>query len=79
MEAAIQRIEDYEEDTAWLFSNIKEMRKVYPNKFVAVKDRRVIDSDVTIGELLRKLKKKKEDPATLVVEFIPKEEVAMIL
>lgn len=80
MEAVtIQRIEDYAEDTAWLFTNIKKLRKSYSNKFVAVKHRRIIESDADIEKLILKLKAKKEDPATLVLEYVPKEEVAMIL
>jgi hypothetical protein len=59
----------------WFIKNGKELRRKYPNKFVAILNEEVIASSDKVEDLLRELKKKKLEDA--IIEFIKPENVVV--
>jgi len=78
MEADLQLIKNYEQDTLWLKSHKRELRKKYKNQFVAVENQNVVLADKNIDKLVRGLKKKGVEPSMVLVEFVPEEDVVVI-
>jgi len=64
-------LESFENDNKWLNLNFEEIQKTYPNKFVAIKKSKIIDSDRKSKELINRLDKKGLSVARTVIEFIP--------
>ncbi len=70
MEATI--LLEFKKDDSWLHEQLehKEFLDKYENKFVAVKDRKVIASAKTIDRLIEELESSNIDVAEVFVEFI---------
>ncbi|GEM_PF-4071805 len=49
------------EDFKWIKENYKELLKKYNKMWIAVKDKKVIESGKSLDELKRKMEKKKID------------------
>ncbi|MFH1182105.1 MAG: DUF5678 domain-containing protein [Candidatus Woesearchaeota archaeon] len=59
-------------DNSWFDANFNGLFKHYPDKFIAVCDRKVIDADDKIQVLIEKVKKKGLDPSEVAVKFVSK-------
>lgn len=66
-------------DSKWLQEHIDEVRKDNENKFVAVEDGVVIDSNNSFEELNKSLKTKGKPPAMVLIRFIHKKGEVLIL
>jgi hypothetical protein len=73
---AIKKLNETERDYKWFIKNGKELRRKYPNKFVAILNEEVIASSDKVEDLLRELKKKKLEDA--IIEFIEPENVIIV-
>jgi len=71
-------LEKLDRDSIWVNEHYDDFRK-YQGKVIAIKDRQVIAVQDSLEELLEELKKKKENPALLLIEAIPPENIAFIL
>lgn len=74
----LELLDRFEADSDWLRSNKDKLRNEYANKFVAVLDGEVVDSNVDLEILIKDLKKKDVDPGLSVIEFISKERYVII-
>ena len=74
-----QIITNYENDIKWFKSHADEIRKEFKNKFVAIKDSKILDSDADVDILIKKLNKKGTDPSFVLIEFMPEKEMKLIL
>lgn len=63
---------NFEKDTNWFFKNKSGLTKDYENKFVAIENEDVIDSDKNLDVLIKRLEKAGKNPATLVIKYIKK-------
>ena len=79
MQQDIQLIKDYENDIIWFKSHKSDIRTVYKNIFVAIKNKQIIDSDSVLNRLLEKLRNKGIDPSFALIEFISEKDVKLIL
>lgn len=70
-----QSLDCYRRDHVWLFEHRKELLSPYRNKWVAVRDQKVIDSDEDLDILCARL----ENPGDLVIEYITDDPLEMIL
>ena len=52
---------------------------VYLNKFIAIKDRRVVGVAASMDELMSELEKKGIDSSKILIEFVPEEENFLVL
>lgn len=74
----IQLLQSLENDCGWVSENYDKLQK-YQGKVVAVKERNIIAVEENMDMLLQKLEKLKENPAFLLIEAIPRRNVALIL
>ena len=68
------------ENSEWLDRHREELRRKYPDRYVAVFDRRVAAQGEEFHAVLSALRKKSETaPAIAAIEFIDKDEVVWVL
>ncbi|MHA1222812.1 MAG: DUF5678 domain-containing protein [Candidatus Heimdallarchaeaceae archaeon] len=79
MENELQILNNIENDSKWLYSQYEKIRENFSEKFVAIKNNRVIEADKSMENLINKLEKKGEDPALILIKFIPKKGTVLIL
>jgi len=75
-----QMIEDlhrFQKDHAYAHRNMDELRKKYPDEYVAIYRRRVVDHDKDMTALFERLKFA-YDIRHMAVEFVPKEKMHYI-
>jgi hypothetical protein len=75
----LESLQAFEEDDRWLHENVDRLRAKFVNKFVAIKNKQVIDYSSEIEELVKKLEGKKENPSQLVIEFINTKDFKLFL
>ena len=78
--ATTELIARAEKNSKWLGHNYSRLTKKYNDKWVAVLDRKVIDSDANLRVLVTRLKKslgRRYDEAS--IEYVTKEPINMVL
>lgn len=79
-EADIQKgLREFSQDTNWISKGEEKLRKKFPNKYIAVMKRKVIDSDSDLQNLIQRLKENGKNPSEIPIEFISKEPTRLIL
>lgn len=63
----------------WLNKHRNELRRQFPNRYVAVLDERVVGGEEDFRALLSKLRKKFPDPSLAAIEFMSKDEFVWVL
>ncbi len=63
----------------WLYNNYEKLSNEFANKYVAIFDETVIDSDNKLAHLKEKLKKKFKNPDTILIELINPQNITLIL
>jgi len=69
----------FENDFLYFQQELKNLRKQYPNRFIAVHNGKIIGSEPSFDELKKELEKKELDVSKVVIEFVPEEETFMVL
>jgi hypothetical protein len=59
-----------EKNAVWVAQHLGDLRKTYPDQFVAVQDQKVIDTATSRKELLKKLEKRDDVKDSVAIEFI---------
>jgi hypothetical protein len=68
------------ENSEWLNDHRKELRQQYPDRYVAVFDRKVVSQNEDFQIVLSALRKKSEAaPAIAAIEFLNKDEIIWVL
>lgn len=75
----LRMLDDYTEDSRWLREHYNEIRKDYANKYVAVKDHHIVGADENADRLLERLRETQEDLRSVVIEFVPPEDLMLVL
>lgn len=70
-ERILEELRKFERDSRWISSNIPTLRARYPDKYVAVWDGKVVDSDKNHNRLLNRLRKREYDVPNMAIEYIP--------
>jgi len=78
-EEELKILKEFQKDTQWLIENYQKLKKEFVDRFVAIKNGKVIESDENLDKLIEKLQKKGEDASKTVIEFIPPEDMIIIL
>ncbi len=79
VDSELQLLDSYEEESRWLTNNYAQVKKDYANKYVAVKDSQVVDADENADRLLERLRETDEDLRSMVIEFVPPEDLMLVL
>lgn len=72
-------LKNFDKDFLFLNKSIKSLRKKYPNKFVVIKDRKVMSSGDNLKEAMEIAKKRGVAVEKAIIEFIPKKDEVFIL
>lgn len=75
----IQVLLKFEESSKWFQSHIDDLRKNYENKFVAIKDKKVIGSSKDIEDIINRLEQKNEKPNEIIIELITPQNLKILL
>ena len=67
------------EDLSFLNGSMKILKKKFGDKFIVIKDKKVISAGDTIDEAITDASKRGVDVGKAVVEFVPKKEKGRIL
>ncbi|MEA2055053.1 MAG: DUF5678 domain-containing protein [Candidatus Thermoplasmatota archaeon] len=79
MEEEMQVLEDYEKDNRWISENYEQIKKEYTEKYIAVKDKNIIDANKNSDKLIKRLRERNEELERIVIEFIPSEDFILVL
>lgn len=80
MVSLVKELKEFEEDFVWLNKHYDELKEKYPEEYVAVFSRRVIDHDPDLEELIKRLKEKyPEDSDKVAIKYVTKKRFEMVL
>ena len=65
----IVKFEKIRENFEWFYENYKDLKRNFSNRYVAIKDRRQIDSDKKLEVLLKRLKLSNYDES-IAIEYV---------
>lgn len=71
-------LERLDQDSIWLNEHYDEFLK-FQGKVIAIKGKQIIAVQDNLDALLEELEKKNEDPAFLLIQVVPPENIAFIL
>jgi hypothetical protein len=76
----IKKLSQFEEDMRWIVLAYEKLKDLYPDEWVAVFKKGVIDHDKDLNRLMKRLEAKyPEDYGYVAVKFIGKEKIELIL
>jgi hypothetical protein len=76
----IKKLSQFEEDMKWITLAYEKLKDLYPDEWVAVLKKEVIDHDKDLNKLMKSLEAKyPEDYGHIAVKFIGKEKIELIL
>jgi hypothetical protein len=68
-------LKQYKENLNWFNYNYAVLRNRYLNRYVAINDKKIVESDRVLGELLERLKTNYHDSwYRFAIEFVDEEE-----
>jgi hypothetical protein len=78
--ALLEQLESFEADMKWLSQHYESLRQRYPDQYVAVLHRVVVDHDADLKKLMRRLEAKYPGKSgSMAVEYIAAKKVDLIL
>ena len=75
----LQVITEAQNDNQWLQNNYKKIQEEYPNKFVAVANKKIIATGEKIETVVKTVKERGINPAMILIEFVPEKGLILIL
>ena len=72
-------LSNYQKDFLILQDKMSELKRKFPNQFVAIKEGEIISSGSSVEEVSEQLNKRGIEPSGTVVEFVPGNEQVMVL
>jgi len=63
----------------YFHENYDDMKETYPDSFVAIYEKKVVDHDEDIEALFKRLKEKYDDLSTFVIEYVSTQKVELLL
>lgn len=72
-------LRDFDEDFQWFLRSREKLLSEYRDKWVAIRGRRILDSDMDLSMLVERLRTKGFKPEQILIQFISKEPVEAIL
>jgi hypothetical protein len=69
--APISELKNFEEDGKWFHDNLNSFKvQKYLNKFIAIKNKKIVTSETNLDNLIKNLIKMGENPSYLFIEFV---------
>lgn len=70
MSQELQLLNELNSDLTWFKDNFKELEKHYDNRFIAIRNGKILSENKDLEKLMKDLKKKKIDSADVLVQFV---------
>jgi len=70
---------EHKENSKWVAKNIEDLRKRFPDKYIAVQRKDVIEDDADLIELITKLRKRNLDIDTITIEYVTTKPIKLLL
>ncbi|MGB8779286.1 MAG: DUF5678 domain-containing protein [Candidatus Bathyarchaeia archaeon] len=70
---------DFNKDLQWFLQSREKLLPKYQNKWVAISNNKILDSDQNLTALLKRLKAKGLQPEQTLIQFLSKEPIEAIL
>ena len=75
-----KEISQFEDDSKWFYENVDLLRKKrFVGKFVAIRNKEVIASDVDINVVVKEVESEGKNPAYIVIEYVYPEGTIVLL
>lgn len=83
-EELVNRARSFNEDAVWFEENLdagENLRRKYPESYIAIREKRVVDSDKDIRKLLTRLSRKygSNEIGAIFIEYVTKTKIALII
>ena len=75
----VSDMKHFEEDNRWLRENLKELRQKYPDRFIAVYDRKVVAVGDALADAQKKASNAGIDPKKCVIQLILTQDYIWVL
>jgi hypothetical protein len=70
---------DFNKDFQWFLQSREKLLSKYENKWVAISNNKILDSDENLTALVKRLKAKGLQPEQTLIQFLSKEPIEAIL
>ena len=70
---------DFNKDFQWFLQSREKLLSKYENKWVAISNNKILDSDKNLTALVKRLKAKGLQPEQTLIQFLSKEPIEAIL
>jgi len=67
------------EQLEWLTKHYEELRKRYKNRYVAIKDKKIVMDDSDIERLIKRLQQEHYNLQDITIEFMPDDDFIMVI
>ena len=71
-------LDEFENDVRWFHENITKLKE-FSEKFVAIKNNKVIASDKDVNNVIKEVEEQGENPSYLLIEFVYPEGTVVLL
>lgn len=68
----VQMLVNGQNDLTWFESNLVSLKSKFNNKFIAFRNKEVIDSDPNLDNLINRLNNNNTDISNIFIEFVSK-------
>lgn len=75
----LENIEEMRENKIWIEKKLSELKNKYPNEFVAIYKKKLVDHNPDYKILIKNLKSKFENIDMVVIEFISGDDYYLVL
>jgi len=75
----LERYDRLREDYLWIFATIKKLRTKYPNKYIAVKNKKVKYTNGTIESIIEEILRSDRKVEDFAIEYVGEHPVNLLL
>jgi hypothetical protein len=66
-------------NTKWINTNINKLKQEFPDTYIAVYNKKVVQTDKDLSDLKEKIKKMNLDPEKIVIEFVKEKPLKLLM
>jgi len=75
----VQGLQELCKDSEFLRSAYDRLKIQFENQYIAIKNQKVIDHDRDLNQLIKSIRAKNLDPASILIEFLHPRDMVLIL
>ncbi|RLI30207.1 hypothetical protein DRO48_03680 [Candidatus Bathyarchaeota archaeon] len=73
-----KQMKEDEENVKWLIQHYEQLKREYPNKYVAIRKKKVVDADTDITKLMQRLERRFGGTENVLIHFINTKNVRIL-